>query len=101
MSSTIAPVGNKILVLPLKKVEEQINGIIHTQVEDADLHRGEVVAVSKELVTPEGEPLYSVGDKILFASRGALGQMYRGAHHVWLEHRLEGGTIYGVVTEEN
>jgi co-chaperonin GroES (HSP10) len=63
MSSTIAPVGNKILVLPLKKVEEQINGIIHTQVEDADLHRGEVVAVSKELVTPEGEPLYSVGDK--------------------------------------
>jgi co-chaperonin GroES (HSP10) len=90
----IVPSGNKVLILPLKKEEEKINGIIHAESTYANLGHGKVVEVSPQL-----SHLYPVGSTVLYNAKAGIGQHYEGALHLWLFHRDVDGDIWGTVTE--
>lgn len=97
----IQPVGQKVLVLPLKKQEEKVNEtseIILAETVNANLSEGIVEAVGESV-----SKIYKKGDKVLFPSGAGAGQFLNGKHYLW----LDGGddkvlsNIWGIVEKEN
>jgi chaperonin GroES len=93
--SSIKPVGNKILVLPIEKKEEVIGAIIIPGTVNAQLQEGEVVAVSDQV-----KDLYKKGDIVLYAEKKGVAQLIKNKPHLWLDTEPNLGEIYGIVTPE-
>lgn len=81
MSKLPIPVGDKVIVLPLKTKEEKTESgaLFVPETANAQLEVGQVVAVSSDL-----NNLYAVGDEVLFSHGSGLGAFYNGKPHVWL-----------------
>lgn len=78
----IQPVGDKVLVFPLPKVEEKLDsGIIQAASVNAELSEGKVVAVSSEL-----SKFYKVDDIVLFPAKSGVGQILEGKAHLWIRN---------------
>lgn len=88
---TIKPVGQKLIVFPLKSQETEMEaGIV---VSDLQLQRGEVIEVSDEL-----KDLYSAGDTIIFPiNSGTSCPNYKGKMCLWITSNID---VWGIVTEE-
>jgi len=87
----IEPLGNRILVLPVKKE----NYITETNIElvDNGLEVGEVVEFS-----PLFKGVYKKGDIILFPKNSGLSQTYNGKLHLFLDGRgYSDGHCYAIV----
>jgi len=92
----IIPDGKKMLVLPLPTEEIKVDSIIiPDSVATADLSRGEVVEVSKDL-----SHKFSKGDIVLYASKSGSGQIYKGVPHRWLIEREFDSDIWGKEVNE-
>lgn len=85
---TIKPLGNRILVLPVKKE----NYITESNIElvGNSLVAGEVVEFSSKF-----EGVYQKGDIILFPKDAGSSQSYNGKNHLFLNGE---GATYGDVT---
>jgi co-chaperonin GroES (HSP10) len=92
MSINIKPVGNKILVLPLEKKEEEVGKIIIPGTVNAELSEAKVVGISDQVAH-----LYEEGDIVLYASRKGVAQMIKGVAYLWLDTEPNLGEIYGIV----
>lgn len=73
----IKPLGNRILVLPVKKE----NYITETKIElvDNTLVTGEVVEFS-----PMFKDVYKKGDIVLYPKDAGISQTYNGKTHIWI-----------------
>lgn len=93
----IQPTGLKLIARPLPSEEVTLDdsGIIIPGVAQADLSKGEVIAVSKEVKE------YKVGDIILYPSKKGTGQILNKEPHIWLSTDAMREEIWGIVTEEN
>lgn len=72
--------GNWLIVKPLPKEEETINGIIIAQSVNADLAEG-IVEMRSDFI----KDAVSVGEKVIFPSKSGLGQIVNGEAYLWLE----------------
>lgn len=83
MSYKIYPVGQKLLVEPLPPQEEvSEGGVIVSAVNNADLAKAKVVAVSPQLTG-----VYNEGETVLYYEKRALG-VFQGEK---LLHLVDGG----------
>ena len=94
----IQPVGQKLLVSPLKKVEEKLDSnIVIAETVNADLTEGIVEEIGDAV-----QHLYKKGDKVLFPTGAGQGQFLNGKHYLW----LDGGddktlsNIWGIVVKD-
>ena len=94
----VLPVGNKIIVFPLPKKEEQLaSGILEAASVNAELSEGEIVAVSPQVAKDsEGNNLYKIGDVVLFNSRKGVGQIIEGKPYLWLDTQPHLEEIWGI-----
>lgn len=72
--------GNWLIVKPLPKEEETVNGIVIAASVNADLTEAEVKMRSENI-----KDAVSVGEKVLFPSTMGLGQIVGGEVYLWLE----------------
>ena len=72
----IKPVGNKLIVLPLKKEKVTVAGI---EMDETPLSKGKVVSISDDILG-----LVNEGDVVYFQEKAALGQAANGEVHQWL-----------------
>ena len=72
--------GNRILVEPLPKEEEEYNGIIIPTSANADLSTGRVVMLSGAL-----EDVVKKGEIAIYPSKSGLGQVVGNKGYIWLE----------------
>lgn len=90
----IQPTGQKLIVRPIKSEEVTMedSGIIIPGVAQADLSRGEVIAVSSEVKE------YKVGDVVLYPSKKGVGQIIDKTPHLWLSTDVNREEIWGIWT---
>ncbi len=90
----VTPVGNKLIVHPLPKQEEELaSGIIVSAAANAELLEGEIVAVS-----PQIKDLYQVGQIVLYPNRKGVGQIFNGKPYLWLDAETNLQEIWGIKT---
>jgi len=89
---TVKPVGQKILVLPLKKKESKLDSsdLIIPETAYADLNEGKVVEVSSEV-----SHLYKKDDIVLYPSKKGVGFIIENIPHLWLSTAPEREEIWG------
>jgi len=94
----VLPVGNKIIVHPLPKKEEQLaSGILVAASVNAELLEGEIVAVSPQVANDwDGSSLYKVGDIVLYNARKGVGQILNGQPYLWLDTQPHLEEIWGI-----
>ena len=94
----VLPVGNKIIVHPLPKKEQQLaSGIVVATSVNAELLEGEVVAVSPQVAKDsEGNNLYKIGDIVLYNARKGVGQFFNGQAYLWLDTQPHLEEIWGI-----
>jgi co-chaperonin GroES (HSP10) len=91
----IKPLGNRILVLPVKKE----NYITETNIElvDNTLATAEVIEFAKMF-----EGVYKKGDIILFPKDAGNSQTYNGKTHLWLDGRgATDGHVWAIIGNSN
>lgn len=71
--------GNRLLVKPLSKEEETVGSLIIPGTANADLQRGEIVAVSDELTH------FKPGEIVLYPQGCGTGHMISGTSYLWLQ----------------
>ena len=76
----LKPLGNRILVLPVKK-ENYITGA-NIELVDFSLSAAEVVEFA-----PMFDGVYKKGDIILYPKNIGMSQTYNGKTHLWLDGR--------------
>lgn len=98
----ITPVGNKILVLPIDKKEEEYGEanpegkrLVIPGTANAELQEAEVVNVSKDL-----QHLFEKGDVVLYPKNAGLQQLYKGVPHLWLRIEPQNSEVWGKVKHE-
>jgi co-chaperonin GroES (HSP10) len=90
MNFPIKPVGNKLIVLPLKKRTVKSEGGLEIS-ESEQLERGEVVAVSSEVSE------IAVGEIVLYPQKVAIGVVANQQLHFWLQN----SEVWGIESSEN
>jgi len=89
----ILPVGTKLIVLPLPREDEQLeSGIFIPGTANANLMRGEVIAVSNEISN-----LYKKGDVILYPEKKGVGFIQDNKAYLWLDAETNLSEIWGIV----
>ena len=91
----IKPLGNRILVLPVKKE----NYITETNIElvDNTLATAEVIEFAKMF-----EGVYKKGDIILYPKDAGNSQSYNGKGHIWLDGRgATDGMVWSIIGNSN
>jgi co-chaperonin GroES (HSP10) len=85
-----------ILVVPVARQEEEVNGVILPSVGNADLAEGKVLAVSPYL-----DVIYKVGDTVLYYAKRGVGCLVGGKPHILLNggNGLEQGDILAIINE--
>ena len=90
----VQPVGNKIIVYPLPKKEEELaSGIVVATSVNAELLEGEIVAVFPQIQSD----LYKVGDVVLYNARKGVGQFMNGKPYLWLDTQTHLEEVWGIV----
>lgn len=93
----ITPVGAKLLVRPLPKEDEVLDsGIIMPGVANANLMRGEVVAVSSQI-----KELYKIGDVVLYPEKKGTAQVINQVAHLWLDTEPNLNEVWGIIEQSN
>jgi co-chaperonin GroES (HSP10) len=94
MAKTIQPIGPRLIVLPIEKKEEKVEGstIIIPETANANLSSGVVVAAAKEF-----EHLIKVGDEVIFSTGTGVGTFYQGKPHLFLTV----SEIWGITSSAN
>lgn len=87
MSFPIQPQGDRMIVRPLKRKEEKLNGLIIPETANAELEVGEVLVVSQEVYQH-----IKAGDIVTYPTKGGVGQLINGEPCIWLQM----GVIWGV-----
>ena len=90
----LKPLGNKILVVPVKKE----NYITETNIElvDNSLATAEVVEFSDEFAD-----VYKKGDVILYSSGSGISQQYNGKTHLWLNgNGAPNGEVWAIIDKK-
>lgn len=79
MSFPIIPEGDRIIILPIEKKEEQVGSIIIPGTANADVQYGTVVAIGNEIAHK-----YNNGDKVIYQAKAGVGCMVGGVPHMWI-----------------
>lgn len=89
----LIPNGRRLLVLPIEAQDETRDSgvIVPAGIATANLSKGEVVEVSKDL-----DHKFEVGDIVLYATNAGQSQLYNGKYHVWLAEREFDSDIWGI-----
>lgn len=88
--------GGRVIVKPLKKQEETIEGIIIPRTANADLMEGLVVMVDgavKYVNSSDGQiKCIEVGHIVIYPADAGVGQFVNNEPHLWLEaYHIWGG----------
>lgn len=79
MTINLRPLGDKLLVQPIKKKERMIGSIIEAQTANAQLEEGTVL-----LISADQEPVFKVGEVVLYPTGAGVGEMRSGVWCRWL-----------------
>jgi len=71
--------NGRLIVEPLKKKEETINGVIVAESVNAELSEGVVVAVADNI-----KDVLSVGENVLYPTASGSGQWFNNKACIWL-----------------
>lgn len=98
MSYQIEPVGNKLLVKKISAEETLETGIVLPDVNNADMERGLVVAVSQELQNRVPNP-YNVGEVVLYQGKRGIAIFHNKEAHVLVDggNGLEQGDVWAII----
>jgi len=81
------PVNDKIIVSLIDKKEEKIGSMVIPGTVNAELLLGKAVAVSPHIIDPvTKEPVYKVGDVVIYPKGCGVGQLINGKPHLWLRN---------------
>jgi co-chaperonin GroES (HSP10) len=94
MPSNVKPVGQRLLVLPLKKKESKLtdSDLIIPETAYADLNEGKVVSVSSEVAH-----LYKKDDIVLYPSKKGVGMIIDNVPHLWLSTEVGRDEVWGIL----
>ena len=95
--TTINPVGQKLLIKPIKATEDEINGIIIPGSANAAMAKGEVAGIPNAL-----KDVYKNGDIVLYVAQSGVGCIHKGTPHILLDggNSLNiQGDIFAIITE--
>lgn len=91
-SIPVKPVGNKVLISPLPKEEEELNsGIIIPESVNAELREGLIVEVSDSV-----KDLYEIGQTVLYYYGKGVGQVFNGKAYLWLNTEPHLEEVWGI-----
>jgi co-chaperonin GroES (HSP10) len=79
MSFPIIPEGDKIIVTPIQKKEEQVGSIIIPGTTNIDVAYGEVKAIGNEIAHK-----YKAGDKVIYQAKAGVGDLINGEPCIWI-----------------
>jgi co-chaperonin GroES (HSP10) len=80
MSNLVRPVGQKLLISPIVEGEETVNGVLIPGVNNADLAKGKIVAVSPYLLHA-----YNEGENVLYYEKRAIGVIHDKKPHYLID----------------
>jgi len=81
------PVNDKIIVSLIQQKEEKIGSVVIPGTANAELLTGKAEAVSPHIIDPiTKDPVYKVGDIIIYPKGCGVGQLINGIPHVWLRN---------------
>lgn len=83
----IIPIGNRLLVKPIPKEDEEIGNIIMPGTANANLLRGEVVklSVDESMQDKDGNPFFKIGDVVLFQNNSGFKEREGKDFLLWLQ----------------
>lgn len=90
MSFPIQPQGDRLIVRPFKRKEENLKSLVIPTTANAELEVGEVISVSDEIGSIE------VGNIVTYPSKGGVGHLINGEPCIWLTQPV----IWGVWDKE-
>ena len=76
--------NNKLIVKPLPKQDETINGIVIAASVNAKLLEGEVLATCETLKDSNGDVVIKVGEVVLYPEGVGVGQIFNNQECLWI-----------------